>query len=114
MLALGMTTEAVAQKHRHTPQTVQLTELVDSTGKDAVEAFSDTTSTSQTSAADDNSQRQEQRQPTAQSDILRPRGETLWMGRGAIHNARTDVWRRDVHYRPFARGVAAKNYHPPK
>lgn len=54
LLALGMTTEAVAQKHRHTPQTVQLTELVDSTGKDAVEAFSDTTSTSQTSAADDN------------------------------------------------------------
>jgi hypothetical protein len=54
LLALGMTTEAVAQKHRHTPQTVQLTELVDSTGKDAVEAFSDTTSTSQTSATDDN------------------------------------------------------------
>ena len=51
LLVLGMTTEMVAQKHRHTPQQ---TELVDSTSKNAVEAFSDTTSTSQTSAADDN------------------------------------------------------------
>lgn len=51
LLVLGMTTEMIAQKHRHTPQQ---TELVDSTSKDAVEAFSDTTSTSQTSAADDN------------------------------------------------------------
>ena len=40
VLALSMNTEAVAQKHRHTPRTVQ----VDSTKtKDAVEAFSDTT-----------------------------------------------------------------------
>ena len=46
--------------------------------------------------------------------LLRPRGETLWMGRGAIHNARTDVWRRDVHYRPFARGIIAKNPQPSK
>jgi uncharacterized protein YxeA len=51
LLVLGMTTEMIAQKHRHTPQQ---TELVDSTSKDAVEAFSDTTSTSQASAADDN------------------------------------------------------------
>ena len=40
VLALSMNTEAVAQKHRHTPRTVQ----VDSTKtKDAIEAFSDTT-----------------------------------------------------------------------
>lgn len=41
LLVLGMTTEAVAQKHRHTPQQA---ELVDSTSKNGVEAFSDTTS----------------------------------------------------------------------
>ena len=51
LLVLGMTTEMIAQKHRHTPQQ---TELVDSTSKNVVEAFSDTTSTSQSSAADDN------------------------------------------------------------
>jgi uncharacterized membrane protein len=40
VLVLSMNTEAVAQKHRHTPRTVQ----VDSTKtKDAIEAFSDTT-----------------------------------------------------------------------
>jgi flagellar basal body-associated protein FliL len=40
VLALSMNTEAVAQKHRHTPRTEQ----VDSTKtKDAIEAFSDTT-----------------------------------------------------------------------
>ena len=40
VLALGMNVEAAAQKHRHTPRTVQ----VDSTKtKDAIEAFSDTT-----------------------------------------------------------------------
>ena len=44
LLVLGLTTEAVAQKHRHTPQPQQ-TELVDSTSKNGVEAFSDTTST---------------------------------------------------------------------
>ena len=54
VLVLGMTTAAVAQKHRHTPQKTEQVELVDSTSKNAVEAFSDTTSSSQTSAADDN------------------------------------------------------------
>ena len=40
VLVLSMNTEAVAQKHRHTPRTEQ----VDSTKtKDAIEAFSDTT-----------------------------------------------------------------------
>ena len=43
LLVLGMTTEAVAQKHRHTPQPQQA-ELVDSTSNNGVEAFSDTTS----------------------------------------------------------------------
>ena len=54
LLVLGLTTEAIAQKHRHTPQKTEQIELVDSTSKDAVEAFSDTTSTSSTSTADDN------------------------------------------------------------
>ena len=54
LLVLGLTTEAVAQKHRHTPQPQQ-TELVDSMSKNGVEAFSDTTSTASTpTAADDN------------------------------------------------------------
>ena len=54
VLVLGLTTEAVAQKHRHTPQPQQ-TELVDSTSKNGVEAFSDTTSTTSTpTVADDN------------------------------------------------------------
>ena len=54
LLVLGLTTETVAQKHRHTPQPQQ-TELVDSTSKNGVEAFSDTTSTASTpTAADDN------------------------------------------------------------
>lgn len=54
LLVLGLTTEAVAQKHRHTPQPQQ-TELVDSTSKNGVEAFSDTTSAATTpTAADDN------------------------------------------------------------
>ena len=40
VLALSMNVEAIAQKHRHTPRTEQ----VDSTkAKDAIEAFSDTT-----------------------------------------------------------------------
>jgi len=54
VLVLGMTTAAVAQKHRHTPQKTEQVELVDSTSKDAVEAFSDTTSASQTQTVDDN------------------------------------------------------------
>ena len=51
LLTLGMTTEMVAQKHRHTPQAK---ELVDSTSKDAVEVYSDTTSASTTVADTDN------------------------------------------------------------
>ena len=43
LFVLGMTTEVVAQKHRHTPQPQQA-ELVDSTSKNGVDAFSDTTS----------------------------------------------------------------------
>ena len=41
LFVLGTAAEAVAQKHRHTPQQA---ELVDSTSKNGVEAFSDTTS----------------------------------------------------------------------
>lgn len=41
LLTLSMGMQAAGQKHRHTPRNEQ----VDSTGKDAVEAFSDTTST---------------------------------------------------------------------
>ena len=41
VLALGMGEQAAAQKHRHTPQQ----ELTDSSSKDAVEVYSDTTST---------------------------------------------------------------------
>ncbi len=40
LLTLSQGVQAAAQKHRHTPQA----ELVDSTSKDAVEAYSDTTS----------------------------------------------------------------------
>ena len=43
LFVLGTTTEVVAQKHRHTPQPQQA-ELVDSTSKNGVDAFSDTTS----------------------------------------------------------------------
>ena len=42
LLALGMGVQAAGQKHRHTPQQQ---ELVDSTNKDGVEVYSDTTST---------------------------------------------------------------------
>ena len=41
LLTLGMGVQTAAQRHRHTPQS----ELVDSTSKDAVEVYSDTTST---------------------------------------------------------------------
>ena len=44
MLALGMGAQASGQKHRHTPQQ----ELTDSTGKDGVEVYSDTTSSDTT------------------------------------------------------------------
>lgn len=40
LLTLCLSVDAAAQKHRHTPQA---DELVDSTSKDALEAFSDTT-----------------------------------------------------------------------
>ena len=51
MLALGLNTQAASQKHRHTPRTEQ----VDSTknNQDAIEAFSDTTSSSKEDAEDD-------------------------------------------------------------
>ena len=41
LMTLSMSMQTMAQKHRHTPQQ----ELVDSTSKDAIEVFSDTTST---------------------------------------------------------------------
>ena len=44
MLALGMGAQASGQKHRHTPQQ----ELTDSTSKDGVEVYSDTTSSDTT------------------------------------------------------------------
>lgn len=53
LLTLSMTSDAAAQKHRHTPQA---DELVDSTSKDALEAFSDTTTVADSdsvAAADD-------------------------------------------------------------
>ncbi len=45
LLALGAGVQAAGQKHRHTPQQQ---ELVDSTNKDGVEVYSDTTSTDTT------------------------------------------------------------------
>ncbi len=50
LLTLSCGLQAAAQKHRHTPQQE---ELVDSTNKDAVEVFSDTTSTATSTVADD-------------------------------------------------------------
>ena len=41
LMTLSMSMQTMAQKHRHTPQQ----ELLDSTSKDAIEVFSDTTST---------------------------------------------------------------------
>ena len=51
LLALGLNAEAASQKHRHSPRTEQ----VDSTknNQDAIEAFSDTTSSSKEDAEDD-------------------------------------------------------------
>ena len=51
MLALGLNTQAASQKHRHSPRTEQ----VDSTknNQDAIEAFSDTTSTADADDAED-------------------------------------------------------------
>ena len=51
MLVLGLNAEAASQKHRHTPRTEQ----VDSTknNQDAIEAFSDTTSSASEDAEDD-------------------------------------------------------------
>ena len=48
LLTLSAGVEAASQKHRHTPRAQE--ELVDSTSKDAVEAFSDTTSISEKDA----------------------------------------------------------------
>ena len=50
LLTLSCGLQAAAQRHRHTPQQE---ELVDSTNKDAVEVFSDTTSTATSTMADD-------------------------------------------------------------
>ena len=53
LLTLSMTSDAAAQKHRHTPQA---DELVDSTSNNALEAFSDTTTVADSdsvAAADD-------------------------------------------------------------
>ncbi len=47
LLALGSGVQAAGQKHRHTPQA----ELVDSTSKDAVEVYSDTTGTDTATAS---------------------------------------------------------------
>ena len=44
LLALGMGAQAAAQKHRHTPQQ----ELTDTTSKDGIEVYSDTTSSDTT------------------------------------------------------------------
>ena len=51
LLVLGLNAEAASQKHRHTPRTAQ----VDSTknNQDAIEAFSDTTSTADADDAED-------------------------------------------------------------
>ena len=51
MLDLGLNTQAASQKHRHSPRTAQ----VDSTknNQDAIEAFSDTTSTADAEDAED-------------------------------------------------------------
>ena len=51
MLVLATGTEATAQSHRHTPR--QQEELVDTTKKDAVEVFSDTTSIDSAAAMSD-------------------------------------------------------------
>jgi len=50
LLALAMGVQAAAQKHRHTPREQE--ELVDTTSKNAVEAYSDTTSAAQTATMD--------------------------------------------------------------
>jgi len=50
LLALTMGMQAASQKHRHTPRP-QEEELVDSTSKDVVEVYSDTTSSAQAPAA---------------------------------------------------------------
>ena len=51
MLALSMNAEAASQKHRHTARTEQVDSTKDN--QDAIEAFSDTTSSSKEDAEDD-------------------------------------------------------------
>ncbi len=51
VLALGMNTEAVAQKHRHTPRTEQVDTTKNS--QNAIEAFSDTTAAAENADAED-------------------------------------------------------------
>lgn len=51
LLALGTGAEAVAQKHRHTPR--QQAELVDTSKRNAVEVYSDTTSAADAQVATD-------------------------------------------------------------
>lgn len=51
MLALSLNTEAASQKHRHTARTEQVDSTKDN--QDAIEAFSDTTSSSKEDAEDD-------------------------------------------------------------
>lgn len=51
MLALGLNTQAASQKHRHSVRTEQVDSTKDN--QDAIEAFSDTTSSSKEDAEDD-------------------------------------------------------------
>ena len=52
MLALSSNATATAQKHRHTPRTEQVSDTVKH-NQDAIEAFSDTTATTNSNATDD-------------------------------------------------------------
>ena len=51
LLALGLNAEAASQKHRHSPRTEQVDSTKDK--QDAIEAFSDTTSSASEDAEDD-------------------------------------------------------------
>ena len=52
VLALSTNANATAQKHRHTPRTEQVSDTVKH-NQDAIEAFSDTTATTNSNATDD-------------------------------------------------------------
>ena len=90
VLALGMGAQASGQKHRHTPQAS--TELVDSTSKDAVEVYSDTTSSDTTI-----------RTSKGRVTINTPMGSHSWdydadeedLG-NVIHNAFSDMKSKDI------------------